>query len=829
MKCPQCKTENTQDSQFCKKCATSLTDAEKAQPSFTKTLETPIEALTRGALFAGRYEIIEELGKGGMGAVYRVEDTKAKEEIALKLIKPEIAAEKKTIERFRNELTTARKIRHKNVCGMYDLNEEKGTHFITMEYVPGEDLKSFLKRSGHLTISKAISISKQVCEGLSEAHGSGVVHRDLKPANIMIDKSGNARIMDFGIARTIEAKGITGEGVMIGTPEYMSPEQAEAKAVDTRSDIYSLGVILYEMITGRLPFEGGTPLSVAMKHKGETPKDPKGFNPQIPDDLSQLILKCLEKDKEIRYQSAEELQSELENVKKSIPTTDRLIPKRKLETKATIELKWKNIIIYGGAVILFVLLVVGGIYLFIGSGDAIDSIAVLPFENVNADPETEYLSDGITESVINKLSLLPGLKKVIARGSVFLYKGKQIDPQAVGQELDVDAVLMSRMNQLGEELSISVELIDVRNNKHIWGNKYKRDLSEIFAVEEEISSSITEHLQLRLTTEELERISKRHTESTEAYMLYLKGNFYWNKRTKEGLETSIEYFKDAIEEDPTYAVAHCALAVSYINLGAWGVLNPKVAFARAKESTMMALEIDDSLAEAHTAFAGIKSDFEWDWEGAERGFKRAIELNPSYASAHQWYGEYLTYMGRFDEAIAEFKKAQELDPLSLIIYAATGWVYHLEGRYDQSIQRCLKTLEMDPDFYPANIYLGWNYMAKGLYNEALEVSQKAIATSGGGALGISALIISYAGLSMPDKAQEALDSLLEKSKKEYVSPFHMAMTYSALDEKDKAFEWLEKSYEEHFVKTAFLRYGRWFETLRSDPRFIAFLKKVNVE
>ncbi len=363
MKCPKCDTDNRPDSKYCRECASSLTGAEDPQPSFTKTLETPVEQLTRGTLFAGRYEIIEELGKGGMGAVYRVEDTQAKEEIALKLIKPEIAAEKKTIERFRNELTTARKIRHKNVCGMYDLNEEKGTHYITMEYVPGEDLKSFLKRSGHLTISKAISISKQVCEGLSEAHGSGVVHRDLKPANIMIDKSGNARIMDFGIARTIKAKGITGEGVMIGTPEYMSPEQAEAKAVDTRSDIYSLGVILYEMITGRLPFEGGTPLSVAMQHKGETPKDPKEFNPQIPGDLSQLILKCLEKDKEIRYQSAEELQSELENVKKSIPTTDRLIPKRKLETKATIELKWKNIIIYGGAVILLVLLVVGEHYI----------------------------------------------------------------------------------------------------------------------------------------------------------------------------------------------------------------------------------------------------------------------------------------------------------------------------------------------------------------------------------------------------------------------------------------------------------------------------------
>jgi serine/threonine protein kinase/Tfp pilus assembly protein PilF len=829
MKCPKCQTDNPETQKFCGECATPLTASGDAQSSFTKTLETPVEALTRGTVFADRYEIIEELGKGGMGAVYRVDDIKAKEEVALKLIKPEIAADKKTIERFRNELTTARMIAHRNVCKMFDLGEEKGTHYITMEYVPGEDLKSFIRRSKRLSIPSTVSIAKQICEGLSEAHNLGIVHRDLKPSNIMIDKDGNARIMDFGIARSLIAKGLTGEGVMIGTPEYMSPEQAEAKAVDHRSDIYSLGVVLYEMVTGRLPFDGDTPLSMALKHTSETPKDPKEFNPQIPDDLSKLILKCLEKDKDIRYPSTRQVWSELEDVEMGIPTTGRVLHKKKLKTKSTVELKWKNIFIYGGAAILLVSLVVCGLYLLIESGEAMDSIAVLPFENVNANPETEYLSDGITESVINKLSQLPGLKKVIARGSVFRYKGTKIDPQAVGQELDVDVVLMSQMNQLGNELSISVELINVRDNKHIWGSKYRRDLSEIFAVEDEISNSITENLKLRLTNEELERVVKRHTKSTEAYKAYLKGKFYWNKRTKEGMERSIEYFRQAIKEDPTYAPAHSALAGTYSTLGSWGVIAPKVAFSRAREATLKALELDDLLAEAHSAIAGIKSDFEWDWEGAERGFKRAIELNPNYASAHQWYGEYLTYMGRFDEAIAEFKRAQELDPLSLIINAAIGWVYYFEGRYDQSIQQCRKTLEMDSDFYPANIYLGWNYIAKGMYNEAIEVSQKAVARSGGSALGVSALIISYDGLSMPDKAKESLDSLLEKAKEEYVSPFHIAMTYSALKEKDKAFEWLEKSYEEHFVKTVFLKYGRWFDSLRSDPRFKAFLKKVNLE
>jgi serine/threonine protein kinase/ribosomal protein L40E len=394
--CLKCGAENTSDSNYCKSCATQLLPSKESQVSVTVTLETPKEELTTGFTFADRYQIIEELGQGGMGRVYKALDKEVNERIAIKLLRPEIAADLKTIERFRNELKFSRKIGHKNVCRMYDLNKEENTYYITMEYVPGEDLKSFIKRSKQLTPSTIISIGKQVCEGLSEAHRLGVVHRDLKPQNIMIDKEGNARIMDFGIARSLKGKGVTAEGVIIGTPEYMSPEQVEAKEIDERSDIYSLGVVLYEMAAGHVPFEGETALSVAMKHKGELPKNPREFNPQIPGDLCLIVLKCLEKDKDRRYQSADELLNALKRFEES--QTDR--------TRIS---EWKT------------------------------SIAVLPFKNMSVDPEQEYFCEGLAEELINAFAQMRDLR-VVARTSAFSFKGKDVDIRDIGRKLNVETV-----------------------------------------------------------------------------------------------------------------------------------------------------------------------------------------------------------------------------------------------------------------------------------------------------------------------------------------------------------------------------------------------------
>ena len=500
IKCPKCQTDNPDSATFCADCGTKIVSREDIEA--TETIEAPKEELTRGTTFADRYEIIEELGKGGMGRVYRVEDTKLKQEVALKLIKPEIAKDKKTIERFRNELKIARNIRHKNICGMFDLGETEGAHFITMEYIPGEDLRSFIRRIGQLPVGKSISISKQICEGMVEAHRLGVVHRDLKSNNIMIDKEGNARIMDFGIARSLEAKGITGAGVMIGTPEYMSPEQVEGKDVDQRSDIYSLGVILYEMVTGQVPFEGDTPFTIGVKHKSEIPQNPKKLNTQIPDDLSRLILKCLEKDKEKRYQSAEDVRSELENIEKGIPTTERVIAKRKSTTprEMTVTFSFRKLFI-PAVVVIAIAAIAALIWLLLPQKEVVApgvaSIAVLPFEDLSPQKDQEYLCEGMADSIINALTNIRDIR-VPARTSTFSFKSKQRDIREIGKRLNVDTVLEGSLQKAGNRLRITAQLIYVADEDLLWSAQFDRELDDAFVIQDEITQDIIDKLKVRL-------------------------------------------------------------------------------------------------------------------------------------------------------------------------------------------------------------------------------------------------------------------------------------------------------------------------------------------
>ena len=834
MKCPKCQFDNPSDSNYCKECGTKLLAV--GEISVTKTLETPREELTTGATFAGRYQIIEELGKGGMGRVYKVHDARIKEKIALKLIKPEISQDKKTIERFNNELKLARKIRQKNICQMFDLGEEKGTHFITMEFVPGQDLKGLIRQSGQLAVGTTINIAKQICAGLAEAHRLGVVHRDLKPSNIMIDKEGNVRIMDFGIARSLEAKGITGAGVMIGTPEYMSPEQVEGKETDQRSDIYSLGAILYEMVTGRVPFEGDTPFTIGMKHKGEMPQNPKELNTQISDELSQLILRCMEKEKENRYQSAEEVRYELTNIEKGIPTTEKVAPKSEPLTSKKITVTFGLRKLFFPALIVIACIVIG-LFLWrpwlrqkqapIPSDKP--SVAVLPFEDLSPHKDQEFFCDGLADELINRLTRIENLK-VPARTSAFSFKGKESDIQEIGKQLNVEMVLEGSLRKAGTKLRITVQLVDVSDGYPIWSERYERDEQDIFVLQDEISLAIVDNLKLKLLSEERVELIKRHTDNLEAYNLYLKGRYHWNKRTKEGIIKSIEYLKQVIEIDPTYSLAYSGLADSYIVFGEWSFFPPKEVFPKAKTVALRALEINKELAEAHTALAAIKRDYEWDWSGAEIEYRRAIELNPNYATAHQWYAEYLTIMGRFDEAIKEIKRAQELDPLSLIITSIAGGIVYYNARmYDKGVEQCLKVLDLDSEYAPAHLYLGWNYKQKEMYEESIAELEKARELSKARPFSEGDLAHAYALADQESKSQLILQDLKKRADKEFVNPFTIAIIYIGLGDRTKAFEWLDKAYDNRSYKLLFLKVDPIFDRLRSDPRFKALLKKMNLE
>ncbi len=831
--CPKCKAENPDTVKFCGECGTQLTPA-KETPIPTQTLEAAKEELTTGSTFAGRYQIIEELGKGGMGKVYKVLDKEVKAKIALKLIKPEIASDKKTIERFRNELKTARDISHKNICRMYDLNKEEGSYYITMEYVSGEDLKSFIRRARRLDIGTAITIAKQVCDGLAEAHRLGVLHRDLKPSNIMIDKEGNVRIMDFGIARSLESKGITGAGVMIGTPEYMSPEQVEGKDTDQRSDIYSLGIILYEMTLGQLPFEADTPFAVGVKHKNEMPKSPKEYNAQVSDDLNHLILKCLEKDKENRYQSAGELKSELENIEKGIPTTDRAIPRRKSPTskEITVTFGLKRLLV--PAVIIIALAIIAVIiWQFQPKKEAAPpeqaklSIAVLPFEDLSPQKDQEVLCLGMTDDIISKLSSLPGWK-VMNRTSIMQYKDSNKDIKVIGQELDVANILLGSIRQQEDDIRVIAQLVNADDRFQIWTDTYDRKLEKIFDIQSEIAEQIVNALAVNLSAEDSEKLKKKTTENIEAYRLYLQGRRLWDSREEGNLYKALEYFEKALEEDPTYAKAYTGIADTYNVLPMFSSVLLEEAYEKSKEAVLKALEIDDTLAEVHTSMASIK-ELEFDWEGAQREYKRAIELNPGYATAHHWYAYNLVCRGEFDESLAEMRKAQELDPLSIVINNWLGDPLYFSRRYEDALEQYKKNVELFPDNAMAHSNLGETYAAIGKYEEAIVELEKAVALAESVQDYKAKLGYVYAKSGRRDDAKKIIYELEEQINQKYVSPYLIASIYSALNKGDLAFQWLEKANESRDVYILFLKVDPVLDNIRSDPRFETMLKKINLD
>lgn len=781
------------------------------------------------------YRVIEKLGAGGMGVVYKAEDTRLGRLLALKFLPENMSQDSQALERFRREARAASALNHPGICTIHDIGEQDGRSFIAMELIDGETLRAHIGGKP-LPLDETVRLGVQIADALDTAHAEGIIHRDIKPANVFITKRGQAKILDFGLAKLVP-KGIghSGDateetddstsiaGIISGTPSYMSPEQVRGDSLDPRSDIFSLGLLLYEMATGRQAFSGGTGGVIIEAILTRAPTPVRSINSEIPQGLEQVINQAIDKNIAHRYQHAADIRADLQRLQQgpdsgwvpglqstassatvpvSGPPSGSEQPTREATTQTTAIRRTRV-------------------------SKIIDSIAVLPFENTSRETEHEYLSDGIAASLINTLATVPKLR-VMAQSTVFRYKGRAIDPQVVGHELNVRAVLTGRIIQSGESLRIGVELVDVPTGSQLWGGQFNRKPGDIFAIQDEISAEISEKLRVKLTRSEKNRLTKRQTNDAEAYRLYLKGRHHWDRWTEDGFYKAIDHFQQAVDRDPSYALAYAAIAESYVLLGWNSYLPPKEAYPKAKLAAMRALRLDSDLGEAHTPMAAVLWLYDWQWREAEFEFQRSLGLSPAYPTANHWYAECVMTMGRQAEAIKMMKKSQELDPLSLIISVAIGWANYMARRYDESLEQLRRTAELEPHYPMTYWILGLLLRKMGRYQDALGEGEKGVSYSGGSPIMRAALAQTFGAAGETEKARQILNELTDLSGHRYVSPYFLAGIHVGLGENEHAIECLEKAYEDHSHWLIYLHIDPSMDPLRSHPHFLDLVQRVGL-
>jgi eukaryotic-like serine/threonine-protein kinase len=799
----------------------------------------------------GRYEIRSKLGAGGMGEVFLATDTKLGRDVALKVLPVEVSVDRNRMARFVQEARAVSILNHPNILTIYEIDQVDSLHFIASELIQGETLRDLLKQK-QLGIAQIIDLAVQTANALVAAHDAGIVHRDLKPENIMLRSDGLAKVVDFGLAKLTEpipyhsvdteapTSFKTSPGGVIGTPFYMSPEQIRERELDARTDIFSFAVVLYEMLAGRLPFNGETSAEVMASIIEEREVQPvTRYSGNVPSELERIVMKALRKNRDERYQSAKDMLLDLKTLKERLyfeQELERSVTSEK-QTQATGQIfsgtitedvrnsRKRSVALVGLALLVAASIAAAYLYKARATRATIDSIAVLPFVNASGNSELEYLSDGMTDSLINNLSLLPNLS-VKARSSVFRYKGMDVEPQKLASDLSVKAILNGRVVQHGDDLTLYLSLVDGQNGNQIWGDQYDRKLSDIVRLQTDIAHEVARKLQARLSGADENRLARNNSVNAEAYQLYLKGRYHALKNNKPDLLTGISHYQRTIEIDPSYALAYVGLADAYRSPAL--DIEPNVVLPKAKAAANKAVELDDQSSEAHAVLGWVNFWFDWDWKAADTQLKRALELDPRNAEAHSYYANLLSNMGRHSEAVAEAKLARDLDPVNLRINAIEGQCLIFAGQVDAGLDRLQQTLALDPNYLLAHNFMISGYIAKQMFPQAEEAARKSVKIAPTNSTANSSLGYSLARAGKLTEARAVVDEMIRASSERYVSACAIALVFDGLGDQEKTFAWLERAFQEHDTRLIFLKADPKWSSLRSDPRFQEMVRRVGL-